>query len=47
MLKLIRHTVQKTFKERKANGEFTGKYGKMCNRMEEKQQVLDFFGSCS
>ncbi len=44
---MIRHTVEKTFKERKANGEFTGRYGKMCNRMEEKQQVLDFFRSCS
>jgi modification methylase len=39
-----RHIVKKTFKERKANGEFTGKYGKKKDNIEKScNKELDLF----
>lgn len=39
-----RHVVEKTFKERKQRGEFTGRYGGRNNRMISEQRILDLFG---
>jgi len=38
-----KHIVMKTFKERKERGEFTGRYGKENNRIENKQEILQLF----
>ena len=43
VLKWIRHTVKKTFKERKENGEFTGRYGKHNNGINNKQYTWELF----
>lgn len=39
----LQHIVEKTFKERKEKGEFTGKYGPQNNKLNKKQKVLDLF----
>lgn len=39
---MAKHIVLKTFRERKQNGEFTGKYGKQANKAES-QPTLEFF----
>ena len=36
-----KHIVEKTFKERKQRGEFTGKYGSKNNRRNDKQKILE------
>jgi len=40
---MAKHIVEKTFKERKEKGEFTGKYGKNNNKKENKYKTLDLF----
>lgn len=40
---LARHIVEKTFKERKQRGEFTGKYGKQNNKRSQDQKILKLF----
>ena len=37
-----KHTVDKTFKERKERGEFTGRYGNKNNKKNNKQKILEF-----
>ena len=39
---IAKHTVMKTFKERKEKGEFTGRYGKN-NKRDNEQKILDLF----
>jgi modification methylase len=40
---IAKHVVEKTFKERKEKGEFTGKYGKRNIKTENSQNVLELF----
>ncbi len=40
---MAQHFVEKTFKERKKNGEFTGRYGRKNNKENEEQRILDLF----
>ncbi len=40
---LEKHIVEKTFKERKERGEFTGKYGKKNSKKDKEQKTLDLF----
>ncbi len=40
---IARHIVEKTFKERKEKGEFTGKYGRRNNKGNVEQKILDLF----
>lgn len=40
---IFQHIVEKTFKERKEKGEFTGRYGPKNNKLNNKQRVLDLF----
>lgn len=40
---IAKHVVEKTFKERKKRGEFTGKYRGRNNRMNTGQKVLELF----
>jgi site-specific DNA-methyltransferase (adenine-specific) len=40
---IAKHIVVKTFKERKENGEFTGKYGQQNNKKSEQQSVFKLF----
>ncbi len=40
---ISKHIVRKTFKERKKQGEFTGKYGKDKGGSKNKKEVLSFF----
>ncbi|MBI5574141.1 MAG: site-specific DNA-methyltransferase [Elusimicrobia bacterium] len=40
---IAKHFVTKTFKERKENGEFTGKYRVKNNKSEDKQKILELF----
>lgn len=40
---IAKHFVTKTFKERKQNKEFTGKYDKKNNNKEEIQSLLKLF----
>ena len=42
---MAKHIVEKTFKERKERGEFTGQYGKRNNKGDSKQKILDLFVS--
>ncbi len=37
------HIVEKTFKERKERGEFTGKYGRKNNKKGNEKSILDLF----
>ncbi len=39
-----RHVVRRTFKERKENGEFTGRYGRQRGKKPERQSSFEFFG---
>ena len=44
VLRINRHIVKKTFKERKSNGEFTGKYGKQKDNIEKScNKELELF----
>ncbi len=43
MEEMQKHIVMKTFKERKQNGEFTGRYGKHNKQKVNEQQLLKFF----
>ncbi|MEW6201773.1 MAG: site-specific DNA-methyltransferase [bacterium] len=40
---IAQHIVTKTFKERKARGEFTGRYKPKNNKIDDKQKTLEFF----
>ena len=40
---MAQHIVEKTFKERKERGEFTGKYGKKNNKKENGRKTLELF----
>jgi modification methylase len=39
---IVKHRVEKTFKERKERREFTGKYGKRYDRLLPEQKILTF-----
>lgn len=38
---IAKHIVEKTFKERKERGEFTGRYGRGNNKKDDKQKMLE------
>ncbi len=40
---MVQHRVEKTFKERKERGEFTGKYGRKNNKKDNVQRTLELF----
>ncbi len=40
---MAKHIVEKTFKERKERGEFTGKHRKINKKVKNEQEVLELF----
>lgn len=40
---MAKHIVEKTFKERKERGEFTGKHRKINEKVKNEQEVLELF----